>query len=126
MRAERRGAVDVALTGLRRAVQLSGPEHLGRRMFVTAELAYERGRPDIAAEMLDELERLELDVLEVAQARFISELLDARALAARSRVADLIAIAEQAGAQGDRDLHHSLLWIAAARTWWASPGPDTR
>ena len=126
MRARRQGAIDVALTALRRAVQLSGPDHRGRRMFSTAELAYERGRPDIAAEMLHELERLDLDVLEVAQARYISELLDARALADRSRVADLIAIAEQAGAEGDRDLHHSLLWIAAARTWWASPGPDTR
>ena len=31
-----------------------------------------------------------------------------------------------AGAEGDRDLYHSLLWIAAARTWWASPGPETR
>jgi DNA-binding CsgD family transcriptional regulator/tetratricopeptide (TPR) repeat protein len=125
-RARRQGAIDAALSALRRAVQLSAPDHRGRRMFVTAELAYERGRPDIAAEMLHELERLDLDVLEVARARYISELLDARALADRSRVADLIAIAEQAGAEGDRDLHHSLLWIAAARTWWASPGPDTR
>jgi DNA-binding CsgD family transcriptional regulator len=126
MRARRQGAIDVALTALRRAVQLSGPDHRGQRMFATAELAYERGRPDIAGEMLHDLERLDLDVLEVAQARYISELLDARALADRSRVAGLIAIAEQAGLEGDRDLHHSLLWIAAARTWWASPGPDTR
>ena len=43
-----------------------------------------------------------------------------------TRVAELIAIAEQAGAAGDRELHHNLLWIAAARTWWASPGPETR
>ena len=50
--------------------------------------------------------------------------MDARALVDRSRVADLIATAEQAGAAGDRELHHNLLWIAAARTWWASPGPD--
>ena len=126
MRARRQGAIDVALTALRRSVQLSAPDHQGRRMFVTAELAYERGRPDIATEMLRELERLDLDLLEVAQARYISELLDARALADRSRVRDLIAIAEQAGAEGDRDLHHSLLWIAAARTWWAGPGPGTR
>jgi DNA-binding CsgD family transcriptional regulator len=126
VRARRRGAIDVALTALRRAVQLSDPNHRGRRLFVAADLAYERGRPDIAAEMLHELERLDLDALEVAQARFISELLDARALTDRSRVADLIAIAEQAGAEGDRDLHHNLLWIAAARTWWASPAPDAR
>ena len=125
-RARRRGAIDVAVTALRRAVQLSAPDHRARRMFATAELAYERGRPDIAVPMLREIERLDLEPLEVARARFLSELMDARALADRSRVTGLIAIAEQAGAAGDRELHHNLLWIAAARTWWASPGPDTR
>ncbi len=64
--------------------------------------------------------------LEIARARWVSELLDARALVDDSRVIELIAIAERAGATGDRDLYHNLLWIAAARTWWASPGPNTR
>ena len=126
VRARRRGAIDVALTALGRAVQLSAPSHRAGRMFATAELAFERGRPDIAIAMLREIERLDLNPLDVARARWVSELLDARALVDDSRVADLIAIAEQAGATGDRDLHHNLLWIAAARTWWASPGPDTR
>ena len=125
-RARRRGAIDVAVTALRRAVQLSAPEHRARRMFATAELAYERGRPDIAVPLLRELERLDLGPVDVARARFLCELMDARALAGRSRVAGLIAIAEQAGADGDRELHHNLLWIAAARTWWASPGLDIR
>jgi DNA-binding CsgD family transcriptional regulator len=129
VRAQRRGAIDVALTALGRAVQLGAANHRARRMFATAELAFERGRPDIAITMLREIERLELNPLELthrARARWVSELLDARALISESRVADLIAIAEQAGAAGDRDLYHNLLWIAAARTWWASPGPDIR
>ena len=121
-----RGATDVALTALGRAPQLSAPNHRAGRMFATAELAFERGRPDIAIAMLREIERLDLNPLEVARARWVSDLLDARALIDDSRVADLIAIAEQAGATGDRDVYHTLLWIAAARMWWASPGPDTR
>lgn len=125
-RARRRGAIDVALTALRRAVEVSAPSRRADRVFTTAELAFERGRPDIATAMLREIERLDLDPLEVARARYISELRDAHALADRGRVAGLIAIAEQAGALGDRELHHNLLWIAAARTWWASPGADTR
>jgi DNA-binding CsgD family transcriptional regulator len=125
-RALRRGAVDVALTALRRAVQLSDPGHRAGRMLATAELAYDGGRPDIAVATLREIERVELEPLDAARARFIGELLDARALADHSRVAGLIATAEEAGAAGDRDLHHNLLWIAAARTWWASPGPDIR
>jgi DNA-binding CsgD family transcriptional regulator/tetratricopeptide (TPR) repeat protein len=126
VRAQRRGAIDVALTALRRAVELGAPIHRAARMFATAELAFERGRPDIATAMLREIERLDLSPVEVARARWVSELLDARALVDDARVADLIAIAERAGAAGERDLHHNLLWIAAARTWWASPGPDTR
>ena len=43
-RARRRGAIDVALTALRRAVQLSDPDHRAGRMLATAELAFERGR----------------------------------------------------------------------------------
>jgi DNA-binding CsgD family transcriptional regulator len=125
-RARRRGAIDVAVTALRRAVQLSAPGQRARRMFVTAQLAYERGRPDIAGPMLREMERLDLEPLEVARARSLSELMDARALADHSRVAGLIATAEQAGAAGDRELHHTLLWIAAARTWWSNPSPDVR
>jgi len=67
VRARRRGAIDVAVTALRRAVQLSAPSHRARRMFATAELAYERGRPDIADPMLREMERLDLGLLEVAE-----------------------------------------------------------
>ena len=126
LRAQRRGAIDVALTALMRAVELGDATHRAGRLFATAELAFERGRPDIAIAMLREIERLELSPLQAARARWISELLDARALIDDARVIALIAIAEAAGAAGDRDLHHNLLWIAAARTWWASPGPETR
>ena len=125
-RARRRGAIDVAVTALRRAAQLSAPEHRARRMVATAELAYERGRPDIAAAMLRELDRMDLGPLDAARARFLGELTDAHALTEPARVAEVIAVAERAGAEGDRDLHHNLLWIAAARTWWAGPGPETR
>ena len=126
VRARRRGAIDVAVTALRRAVQLSSPSHRARRMLSTAELAFERGRPDIAVPMLREIEHLDLAPLEVARARWLSELMDARALADHSRVTGLIATAEQAGAAGDRELHHGLLWITAARTWWSNPSPDVR
>ena len=125
-RARSRGAVDVAVTALRRAVQLGAPSHRARRMFATAELAYERGRPDIAVPMLREMERLDLEPLDVARVRFLSELMDARAIADHPRVAGLIATAEQTGAAGDRELYHNLLWIAAARTWWSNPSPDVR
>jgi DNA-binding CsgD family transcriptional regulator len=126
VRARRRGAIDVAVTALRRAVQLSASEHRARRMFATAELAYQRGRPDIAVPMLREMEAMDLGFLELARARSLRELMDAHALVDSSRVTELIGLAEQAGAAGDRELHHTLLWIVAARTWWANPGPEIR
>jgi hypothetical protein len=95
-RARRRGAIDVALTALQRAVELSAPSQRRRRMFATAELAYERGRRDVAVAMLGEIERLDLAPVEVARARFINELLNARALTDYSQVADLITTARTA------------------------------
>lgn len=77
VRARRRGAIDVAVTALRRAVQLSAPKHRPRRMFATAELAYQRGRPDIAVPLLREMEAIDLGFLELARARSLRELMDA-------------------------------------------------
>jgi hypothetical protein len=71
VRAQRRGAIDIALTALRRSVELSAPERRTARLFATAELADERGRPDIAAAMLREIECLELGIVEMARARYI-------------------------------------------------------
>ena len=126
-RAPRRDRHRPDRAGSRRGAERTRPpdcSHVHDR--TTAELAFERGRPDIAIAVLHELERLDLDPVEVARARWVSELVDARALVDETRVAELIAIAERASATGERDLHHNLLWIAAARTWWASPGPDIR
>ena len=126
VRARRKGAIDVALRAFRRAAELSAPSQRLGRMFTTAELAHERGRPDIATAMMREIEREDLDDLQLAHARFINELLHTHALTDPAQVAELIASAEQAGAAGDRGLHHNLLWIVAARTWWAGPGPKIR
>ena len=126
VRARRRGATDVALRALRRAVELSAPSQRLGRMFTTAELAHERGRPDIAIAMMQEIGREHLDDVDRARARYIDELLDARAITDPARVAELIAAAEGAGAAGERELHHNLLWTLAAHTWWAGPGPEIR
>jgi hypothetical protein len=126
VRARCRGAIDVALRAFRRSVELSAPSRRLGRMFLTAELAHERGRPDIATAMMRKIEREDLDELHLAHARFINELLNTRALTDPALVVELIASAEQAGAAGDRELHHNLLWILAARTWWAGPDPKIR
>ena len=52
--------------------------------------------------MLHEIERLDLEPLDVVRARYLSELMDARALADHARVAGLIATAEDAESKGTR------------------------
>jgi DNA-binding CsgD family transcriptional regulator len=126
LRASRRGASDVALTALQRAVELSDPDHRAGRMLFTAELAYDRGWPDIATRLLHDIQRLDLTILELARARFIRELLNPHGLGDHGRVAELVDIAEQAGAAGDLELYHRLLWVVASRMWWANPGDETR
>ena len=123
VRAYRRGAIDVALAALRRAVQLSDPSRRATQVLAAAELAYERGRPDLAVPLMRELDFGELERGDAGRAWILREHLQSGALADQDRVRDLIAVAEQAE---DRDVHHELLWLVATRTWWAGPDPATR
>jgi DNA-binding CsgD family transcriptional regulator len=124
-RARRRGAIDVAATALRRAAELSEPAQRGRRLLGAAELAYELGRPDVVAPLLQEVEQLGSGPLDRARATWIAAMTDPRPLDA-TRAAALIAAADRAGEAGDRDLHIDLLWLVALRAWWADPGPAVR
>jgi DNA-binding CsgD family transcriptional regulator len=124
-RARRRGAIDVAATALRRAAELSEPAQRGRRLLGAAELAYELGRPDVVAPLLQEVEQLGSGPLDRARATWIEAMTDPRPLDS-TRAAALIAAADRAGEAGDRDLHVDLLWLVALRAWWADPGPAVR
>jgi DNA-binding CsgD family transcriptional regulator len=124
-RARRRGAIDVAVTALRRAAELSEPAQRGRRLLAAAELAYELGRPDVVVSLLREAEQLRLGPLDRARARWIEAMADPRPLDATGAAA-LIAAAEHAGENGDHDLHVDLLWLVALRAWWADPGRAVR
>ncbi len=123
VRAYRRGAIDVALAALRRAVQLSDPSRRATQVLAAAELAYERGRPDLAVPLMRELDFGELERRDAGRAWILREHLQSGALSDHDRVRDLIGVAEQAE---DRDVHHELLWLVATRTWWAGPEPAMR
>jgi DNA-binding CsgD family transcriptional regulator len=126
VRAQRRGALAVAVTAMRRAAELSEPASRSRRLLAAAGIAVELGRRDVVVPLLREVNQLELGELDQARVTWVEETALTRPLADVRRFTSLIAAAERAGALGDHDLHVDLLWLVASRAWWVDPGPDAR
>ena len=125
-RAQRRGAIAVAVSALRRAGELSEPANRSRRLLGAARLAVELGRRDVVVPLLDEVSQLDLSELERARVTWIEETALTRPLGGVGRFTSLIAAAERAGAAGYHDLHVDLLWLVTSRAWWVDPGPEAR
>jgi DNA-binding CsgD family transcriptional regulator len=125
-RAQRRGAIAVAVSALRRAGELSEPANRSRRLLGAARLAVELGRRDVVVPLLDEVSQLDLSELERARVTWIEETALTRPLGGVGRFTSLIAAAERAGAAGYHDLHVDLLWLVASSAWWVDPGPEAR
>jgi DNA-binding CsgD family transcriptional regulator len=123
-RARNRSAIPVAVTAMRRAAELGEPASRSRRLLTAAGLAVELGRP-VVLPLLGEVRELDLGELDRARVTWVEETALTRPLDA-DRFMSLIAAAEQAGAQGDHDLHVDLLWLVASRAWWVDPGPQVR
>jgi hypothetical protein len=64
VRAQRRGAVAVAVTAMRRAAELGEPASRSRRLLGAAGLAVELGRRDVVVPLLREVNELDLGELE--------------------------------------------------------------
>jgi DNA-binding CsgD family transcriptional regulator len=126
VRAQRRGALAVAVSAMRRAADLSEPASRSRRLLAAAGIAVELGRRDVVVPLLREVNQLELGELDQARVTWVEETALTRPLADVGRFTSLIAAAERAGASGDHDLHVDLLWLVASRAWWVDPGPEAR
>ncbi len=125
-RAQRRGAIGVAVTALRRSAELSDAAQRGRRLLAAAQLAFELGQPDVVVPLLREAEHLEPGPLEQGRATWIKEMVDLRPLGDTGRAFALITAAEHAGEAGDHDLRIDLMCLVAQRMWWVDPSPDAR
>jgi DNA-binding CsgD family transcriptional regulator len=125
-RARRRGATAVAAAALRRAAELSEPAQRGRRLLAAADIAFELGQRDVVVRLLREVEQLAPGPLERARATWIDEKVETRPLGDAARATALIAAADRAGEEGDRDLQLDLLWLVASRTFLVEPGPAAR
>jgi len=119
-RAERRGALGAAATGLERAARLTTHGKQGPRLLRAATLALELGKRDNVERLIREAKLLELSPLDLARLAWIVETLDPGITGDREDVLPLILAAESAADHGDPDLALSLLSAAAANSFWAN------
>ncbi|GAA2207661.1 LuxR family transcriptional regulator [Nonomuraea monospora] len=127
VRARQRGAITVAVTALRRAAEVSEEPAAGaHRLLTAAELAFELGRGDQAAELLALAQPSVLGDLPHARGVWLSEVLGEGRNDGPARIRRLVTMAEAAQAAGDRELALNFVRAAAIRCWWSDPGWEQR
>lgn len=126
-RARQRGAVPVAVTALRRAAEVSAEPTAGAgRLLAAAELAFDLGRGDQAAELLALAEPSVRGELPRARLVLLSEVLGEERNESPARIRRLVTTAEAVAAAGDRELALNFVQAAAVRCWWNDPGWEQR
>jgi len=125
-RAQRRGAIAVAINGLQRAAALSpDPAAKGKRLLRAVELTVDLGRFDVASDLLREVEAIDMEASERLRAMLIREGFNDGASADPQYAKRLAELANSVRAQ-DVDLALGLLRAAALQCWWTDPDDDTR
>jgi DNA-binding CsgD family transcriptional regulator/tetratricopeptide (TPR) repeat protein len=118
-RAQSRGSFTEAVTALERAAALSSAlARRSARLLRAAELAYELGRRDVVARLLDARGASEPADEERTRTMFINETLEDSVPGAPDDAIHVAAMAERAGARGDTDLALRLLAAIGTRCWW--------
>jgi hypothetical protein len=124
--AQRRGGIDVVVTALERAAVLSPTSASRRHRLVhAAELAYDIGRARRRITLLGQIEPGTDDMLALARATWLREMLAPGDLAEGKR-AMLLHTAATVHAAGDPNLASKLLWLVASKCWWRSVRDDGR
>ena len=125
-RAERRGAIAVAVASLEQAARLSPDgQARGVRLLGAADLAFELGRYDLMVRLLRDSEPLEVAALEGRRKAWLLALqLTGPKTAREEQNIRLVVDAARRTADDDVDLALRLLEFAAARSWWMDVEPD--
>jgi DNA-binding CsgD family transcriptional regulator len=125
MRAQRRSAPSVAIAALRRAVQLTAdPGQRGRRLLAAAELASELARHDEVAELLRQLEPLELPDRERHKMVWFREFL--ADVSGGGSVQSMVDCARQLINDGEEQFALNALLTAALKCHWLRSDVATR
>ena len=126
VRAERRGAMAATVASLEQAARLT-PDGSARaaRLMRAADLAYELGRYDIMARLLQDADGLAAPALEGRrQAWLLALKLTGPKTAREQQNIRLVVDAARSAAATDSKLGMRLLEFAAARSWWMDVDAD--
>ena len=125
-RAQRRGAVLIAIDAYKRAAELTKElRQRNERLLRAAELAFDFGQREAVAHLLGEIDPSALEARNRGRVSWLEETAGSH-IPSDARVNSLVEAADGARAVGDSDTALELLWTVAARCWWANAGYDVR
>jgi DNA-binding CsgD family transcriptional regulator len=126
-RANRRGAVAVAIDALRRAAQLSeDPLSKGRRLLLAAEFAFASGWPALGEELLQATDPLDLPQAERTWAAWKRETFVEAGWSGAAKIDSFVALADQMRAAGHTSTSLDALASIALRCYWGNPSQELR
>jgi DNA-binding CsgD family transcriptional regulator len=126
-RAERRGALGVAVAAYERAADLSESSwRRGRRLVRAAEAAFELGRHESGLSLLRAAEPLELATEERTRLTWLQEIYNGLGWSGVEKIGSFVEIAVRLTTEGHDDLALQLLLTVAPRCWLGNPDGDTR
>lgn len=127
VRAERRGAVVMAVDAFRRAAQLSedAPSR-GRRLQRAAIKAFDSGYPELGEDLLREAETLDLEADLRTWVAYARETFSGGAWSGATMVESFVGLAERMRATGHTGTALDALLSIAMRCYWGNPSAQTR
>ena len=127
VRAERRGAVVMAVDAFRRAAQLSedAPSR-GRRLQRAAMNAFDSGYPELGEDLLREAESLDLAADLRTWVAYARETFSGGAWSGATMVDSFVGLAERMRATGHTGTALDALLSIAMRCYWGNPSAQTR
>ena len=127
VRAERRGAVAVAISAQERAAELSvAPARRGGRLLRAAEMAFELGRREFGLGLLLAAEPLDLPARERTRLSWLREIYRGTDWSAAARIGSFVEFAPSIKPGDQSDVALKLLLTLAMRCWWGNVDRATR
>jgi DNA-binding CsgD family transcriptional regulator len=125
--AERQGSVGVAVAALETAAQFTvEPAERGLWLLDAAELAFEGGRHEVGARLLEQSRRVALLPVDRRRLAWLHEVYEEGAWSGADRIPAFVEIAEQMRREGDVDRALFSLVTVALRCYWSNPDERTR
>ncbi len=126
-RAQRRGAVAMAIEVLEIAARLSSTAKArSDRLLRAAELAADLGQPELLERLLRLPDVEETDQLTRARIEWCREISRPPMVNDPAKIPGLIGLAAEAQVAGAEDLAVNLLWRAAQHCWWSNASSSVR